>query len=79
MKKLSKNEFCDYIRRSLEITSEVDLETLVFEDLGLDSISVYELLIAVEELGVQIDEMAWTRCNRVGDFYSNYLSASGEP
>jgi acyl carrier protein len=54
-------------------------DALLEEDLGLDSLQRYEILLIIEELGVLLDEDDVALCKTVGDLYRLYLTARQVP
>jgi acyl carrier protein len=73
---LSEKEFIDYLRNVLDLEGPVDMGSHLINDLAFDSLTTYELLVAVEEeLGGEVDEAVWVHAVTVGDCYSAYRNA----
>jgi acyl carrier protein len=72
---LLEEQFANYVMRTLRLPNVPSMETRLYEDLVLDSLAVYELLVAIEELGVEVDEEQWVRAMTIEDCYRTYCSA----
>jgi acyl carrier protein len=72
---LGSEEFMEYVREVLEIPQALELNTNLFEDLGFDSLMTYELLVAVEDLGVEVEEEQWLNAQTIGDCFDLYRLA----
>jgi acyl carrier protein len=72
---LSPTEFIEHVTESLKLPGPIRFDTRLFEDLSLDSLSTYELLLAVEELGVEIDEGQWIAVQTIEDCFKRYREA----
>ena len=56
---LTFDSFASLILDALELeASKIEQSTKLIEDIGLDSVGIYEVLLVVEELGADIDEDA---------------------
>lgn len=71
---LSEDEFIAYMVAVLILPFRPSMESRLVEDLALDSVAVYELLIAVEELGVEVSEEMWVESETVEACYRSYIS-----
>lgn len=76
---LPEERFMAYVATALQLPSVPVPTTRLYEDLALDSLAVYELLVAVEELGVEVNEEQWVRASTVGDCYRAYRAALPPP
>jgi acyl carrier protein len=66
--------FADTVIRKLEINiSSVSVSTSLI-DCDLDSIGMYELLIVVEEMGVQLPDDEISTWTNFGDVYHTYVT-----
>jgi acyl carrier protein len=70
---MTLEEFCGYLARRLDLepgalTPDVDIRT----GLGLDSIQMYILLIAIEDLGVQVPEALMPHILTLRDAFAQY-------
>jgi len=71
---LTFDEFCDYLERSLVLDHVPrNPAILLAVDLGFDSISVLEMTVAVEDLGVEFAESDIDGFRRIGDVYAAYV------
>lgn len=75
---LSEGAFIAFMMDVLLIAERPTMESRLLEDLALDSLAVYELLIAIEELECRVDEEDWVASMTVGDCYRSYRSAMSE-
>jgi acyl carrier protein len=75
----SEAEFVEYVKDLLDLSTCPTLDTGLFDDIGLDSLSVYELLVAFEDnLGVELDESAWASAETIGDYFTICKNARRE-
>lgn len=72
---LSEGQFLTHVMTTLQLPSTPSMRSRLYEDLALDSLAVYELLVAIEELGVEVNEERWVRCMTVEDCYRTYRTA----
>jgi acyl carrier protein len=72
---LSADAFVTYMVDVLLLPERPSMSSRLLEDLALDSLAVYELLIAVEELGVEVNEEVWVESATVEDCYRSYIAA----
>lgn len=68
-------QFLAYVAAVLQIPA-ISMEVRLYEDLALDSLGIYELLVAVEDLGVELPEAEWVSSATVGDCYRTYRDAT---
>jgi len=73
----SISDFIQYLGETLEkdmsgVTGASDLR----EDLAFDSLAMLEVLIVVEELGVEVDEARLAAIVTIGDLFDMYIAAS---
>lgn len=72
-------EFCALIAREFDLEmDEVRPESRLAEDLGFDSVQMYELLCVLEELGGYLEDGTLTATITVDDTYFNYVQNIGE-
>jgi acyl carrier protein len=70
MTPMSETDFLDYVRDILDIDDPIALDTNLLDEFNIDSLSVYELMIAFEDdFGVEIDEESWVQARTVGDYF----------
>lgn len=69
---LSRNEFVRAVASSMSLP-EGELSSLTFEELGLDSIQLYELDLVVESFGVLLPENVLISMERIDDVYQAYV------
>jgi RimJ/RimL family protein N-acetyltransferase/acyl carrier protein len=68
--------FCDFLSASLEIADGIDLSSSIpFEQLGLDSLQIYEAVVAIEETGVILSDEGLQNVHSVRDLHFQYLQA----
>jgi acyl carrier protein len=68
---LSRDEFIDAVASALSLP-KVELSSMTFEEMGLDSIQLYELDLFVESLGVLLPEDALASMERIDETYEAY-------
>jgi acyl carrier protein len=71
---LNEHEFHSVVAAELGLPED-DLRALTFEQLGLDSLQLFEIDLVVEELGVLLDEETFMTARRVADIYAAYAEA----
>jgi acyl carrier protein len=76
---LSIAEFCTFIHEVLELDAPPEPDANLVDDLGFDSIRLYEMLVAVEDLGVEVDEVEWTQAISLNECYRLYCVAASHP
>ena len=65
---ISFAQLCDQLSRELDIDlTSANESWRLFEDCGLDSIGMYELMMVLEELGTSITEEDLIRWQTLGD------------
>jgi acyl carrier protein len=72
-------EFYRHLADELEWDATLGRDTSLLADLGLDSLRILEILLVVEELGVELaddDVPAW---ETLGDVYQSYRRAACGP
>lgn len=72
---LAEEQFLTCVMATLQLPSIPSMVTRLYEDLALDSLAVYELLVTIEDLGVEVNEERWVRSATIGDCYQTYRSA----
>jgi len=71
--------FADRLRDGLRINAgPLSVNSRLVEDLRLDSFDLTELLVVVEELGVQVPEEAAEEFETVGDVYQEYVKRASD-
>ncbi len=76
---LDFDTFADHLRDGLRINSgPLSVNSRLVEDLRLDSFDLTELLVVVEELGVQVPEEAAEEFETVGDVYQEYVKRASD-
>ena len=77
MRILSKDYFFDYLRAHLSFfTFTPDEVANLSIDAAMDSLQLLETILAVESLGIQLDEGTITNLEMLADFYPAYASAA---
>ncbi|MGQ9466688.1 MAG: acyl carrier protein [Anaerolineae bacterium] len=76
MPRMTFEEFCRILAEELDVDeSKLSPETSFVEDLMADSIQLVEMMLSLEERGIQIPvETAW-QVRTVGDAYRLYAQA----
>ena len=75
---LSYEAFVSYLAAELNIElPDSPGELLIGVDLELDSISMLELVVAIEELGAELPADLFLTAKSVAEVYEKYLSATG--
>lgn len=75
---LSFAAFASYIERELGIElPDSARDLLIGVDLELDSVTMLELVVAIEELGAELPADAFITSKTLGDVYDKYLTATG--
>ena len=75
---LSSPHFLEYIVRELGLDHyEVTLDARLADDLGFDSVRMFELLVAIDDLGVVLDESVLGKISTLGDAYEAYYARIG--
>jgi acyl carrier protein len=69
-------DFYRHLAEELEWDSAPGPETALLADLGLDSLRVLEILLVVEELGVEVADEEVPAWETLGDIYQSYLRAT---
>jgi acyl carrier protein len=73
---LDRASFCEYLASELDLPAEiVTPDARLTSQLGLDSVRRLEVLVIIEELGVELDENDMGSPNTVDDVYKVYLGA----
>jgi acyl carrier protein len=72
-------EFYRHLAEELEWDRSLGRETSLLADLGLDSLRVLEILLVVEELGVQLADDDVPEWETLGDVYQSYRRAACGP
>lgn len=74
--KLALSEFIDAVRARLEFrtTDAVSADADISDDLGLDSVSMVELVCLIEDLGVYVDEGEILSFRTLRKIHNYYLS-----
>lgn len=71
-------EFCVLIAREFDLEpDEVCPESRLVEDLGFDSVQMYELLCILEELGCYLEDGTFAATVTVDDTYFHYVQRTG--
>lgn len=74
---LAIEEFCHYLETVMDLDGGTVVADASFEtDLGFDSVQVFELLCAVEELGVLIPDGVMQDMRTVSDLHFHYIQAA---
>ena len=70
---MTVDEFSKLVAEHFDLDpARVHPDALVAADLGLDSIGVYELLMIVEDQGVDLTDEQLDQLRTVGDWYDAY-------
>jgi acyl carrier protein len=72
-------EFYDHLADELEWDGTLGPETSLLADLGLDSLRILEILLVVEELGVELADDDVPGWETLGDVYQSYRRAACGP
>jgi acyl carrier protein len=75
---LPEADFYSYLSRQLDWDGDLDRDTYLLEDLGLDSVRILEILLLVEDLGVELADEQVPGWKTFGDVYHSYRSAAPE-
>ena len=68
---LSRDDFVDAVAAAMSLSRD-ELSSMSFEEMGLDSIQLYELDLFVESLGVLLPEGVLTSMERIDHAYEAY-------
>jgi acyl carrier protein len=71
-----ETEFYRHIADELEWDRTLGGETSLLADLGLDSLRILEILLVVEELGVELADDDVPEWETLGDVYQSYRRAA---
>jgi acyl carrier protein len=74
MTPLSLADFADRIASDMDMPVEALLNA-TFEELGFDSLHLFELDLIVEEIGVLLPEEAFIGLRNLSDVYAAYVAA----
>lgn len=74
MTPLSLTDFADRIATELDLPVDALLNA-TFEELGFDSLHLFELDLIVEEIGVLLPEESFIGLRRLSDVYEAYIAA----
>jgi acyl carrier protein len=72
-------DFYRHLAGELEWEGTIGRETALLADLGLDSLRILEILLVVEELGVELADDEVPGWETVGDVYQSYRRAACGP
>ena len=72
-------ELYRHLAEELEWDGAPGRETALVADLGLDSLRVLEILLVVEELGVELADDEVPGWETLGDVYQSYRRAGRQP
>ena len=72
-------EFYRHLADELDWDRALGRETSLLADLGLDSLRILEILLVVEELGVELADDDVPEWETLGDVYQTYRRARCEP
>jgi acyl carrier protein len=79
-RRLDIDEFCSIIRVAMEIDEDpITGKMRLVDDLGFDSVQMYEAFSLVEELGVLIDDNSLGQIRTVEDLHFHYLQGYRAP
>jgi acyl carrier protein len=73
---LSFDDFARYLQEELEVVDTLSAQTRFSEDLECDSIMVLEVVLIIEDTGVELSESMIEQMATVGDAYRVYLAAA---
>lgn len=78
MSEFSRDQFRAYVANEVALPPEaIPFNADLREDVGLDSIQMFLLLIAVEDLGVWFPEEMLAQVVTLEDAYHHYVTQSG--
>lgn len=72
-------EFYRHLADELEWDATLGRDTSLLADLGLDSLRILEILLVVEELGVELADDDVPGWETLGDIYQSYCRAACGP
>jgi acyl carrier protein len=72
-------DFYRHLADELEWDGAPGRETALMADLGLDSLRILEILLVVEELGVELADEEVPEWETLGDVYRSYRRAACGP
>ncbi len=72
-------DFYRHLADELEWDGTFGRETSLLADLGLDSLRILEILLVVEELGVELADDEVPEWETLGDVYQSYRRAACGP
>jgi acyl carrier protein len=77
---LDREEFLAYLGSELEIPQDsLQDSTALINDLGFDSIQVLDLIVVIEELGLEIPEEWFPAIGTLGEAYNVYTTLLEDP
>lgn len=75
---VAEHDFYRHLAEELEWDGAAGRDTALLADLGLDSLRILEILLVVEELGVELADEDVPEWETLGDVYQSYRrSADG--
>ncbi len=78
MNPLTRDQFRAYVANEVALAPEaIPFDATLRDDVGLDSIQMFLLLIAVEDLGVWFPEEMLAQVVTLEDAYHHYVTQSG--
>jgi acyl carrier protein len=75
---LRMEDFLTLVKASLQLPTVPSSSARLYEDLALDSLAMYELLVAVEEFGGEVSEELWLQAVTLTDCYKAYRAAASK-
>lgn len=75
---LDLDAFTRYLAGVLQRSMDLDPLGDLFADCGFDSIDTLELLVAIEDLGVEVDAAGFARCRSLFEFHQEYAGRASE-
>jgi acyl carrier protein len=76
---IAELEFYRHLADELEWDAALGRDTSLLADLGLDSLRILEILLVVEELGVELADDDVPGWETLGDVYQSYRRAACGP
>lgn len=76
---MGDQEFFAYLSGHLDWDGDLGRDTYLVEDVGLDSLRILEILLLVEDLGVEIRDDDVPGWRTFGDTYESYRQAAAMP
>lgn len=76
---MRESDFVSLVGTVLDADRDATADSRIREDLGCDSISIYEVFVIMDDMEIPVDEERWASALLVRDWYQMYLEAIQSP